>query len=144
MCVTRVALPKKRGETSFVLYYWPCCAVFRWACSCGWLYSAWPFKNRSVQQIKHWRCLWVAHAKYYKAIKWSQNCSTSWEERFRTSSLLCVYNYVTIIVPSQSYLLSFLHHPYMRSFSICNTFHLLVDVLSYDSSFFSPHPFHSD
>ena len=73
-------------------------------------------------------------------IKWSQNCSTSWEERFRTSSLLCVYNYVTIIVPSQSYLLSFLHHPYMRPFSIFNTFHLLVDVLSYDSSFSSPHP----
>ena len=35
-------------------------------------------------------------------------------------------NYVTIIVPSQSYLLSFLHHLYMRPFSICKIFHLLA------------------
>ena len=37
-------------------------------------------------------------------------------------------NYVTIIVPSQSCLLSFLHHPYMRPFSICKIFHLLVII----------------
>ena len=49
MCVTRVALPKKPGKTSFVLYYWPCCAVFRWAWPCGWSYNAWTFKNRSVR-----------------------------------------------------------------------------------------------
>ena len=35
-------------------------------------------------------------------------------------------NSVTIIVPSQSCLLSFLHHPYMWPFSICKIFHLLV------------------
>ena len=33
---------------------------------------------------------------------------------------------MTIIVPSQSCLLSFLHDPYMRPFSICKIFHLLV------------------
>ena len=32
-----------------------------------------------------------------------------------------------MIVPSQSCLLSILHHPYMHPFSICKIFHLLVE-----------------
>ena len=36
---------------------------------------------------------------------------------------------MTIIVPSQSCLLSFLHDPYMRPFSICKIFHLLVCII---------------
>ena len=35
-------------------------------------------------------------------------------------------NYVTIIVPSQSCLLFFLHHPYTWPLSICKIFNLLV------------------
>ena len=38
-------------------------------------------------------------------------------------------NYVTIIVPSQSCLFSFLHRPYMCPFSICKIFHLLVIIM---------------
>ena len=39
-------------------------------------------------------------------------------------------NDVTIILPSQSCLFSFLHHPYMRPFSICKIFHLLVYLVT--------------
>ena len=60
-------------------------------------------------------------------IRWSRNHSPSWAERFQTSSLLCTY-IQTIIVPSQSCLLSYLHHFYMRPFSICKICHLLVYV----------------
>ena len=51
-------------------------------------------------------------------MRWSRNHSASYAHT----------NYVTIIVPSQSCLLSFLHHPYMHPFSICKIFHLLVDI----------------
>ena len=47
-------------------------------------------------------------------------CNGSWKVH------VCICKPMTVILPSQSCLLSFLHHPHMWPFSICKIFHLLV------------------
>ena len=63
-------------------------------------------------------------------MRWSRNRSASWQRDFGPPHYYAHTNYVTIILPSQSCLLSFLHHPYMWPFSICKIFHLLVYIVS--------------
>ena len=59
-------------------------------------------------------------------MRWSRNRSASGQRDFGPPHYYAHTNYVTIILPSQSCLFSFLHHPYMCPFSICKIFHLLV------------------
>ena len=45
-------------------------------------------------------------------MRWSRNRSAGWQRDFRPPHYYAHTNYVTIILPFQSCLLSFLHHPY--------------------------------